>query len=87
VPPALLGRVSSLDFFVSLALMPISMAVAGPIGDSIGIAPAFLIAGLVPTVLAVGTLLIARLGSDERDHPLDQIEQHAEEAEAAADPA
>jgi len=87
VPPALLGRVSSLDFFVSLALMPISMAVAGPVGDSIGIAPAFLIAGLVPTVLAVGTLLIARLGSDERDHPLDQIEQHAEEAEAAADPA
>ena len=31
VPPAMLGRVSSLDFFVSLALMPISMALAGPV--------------------------------------------------------
>jgi hypothetical protein len=68
--------------------MPISMAVAGPVGDSVGIALAFLIAGLVPTVLAVGTLLIARLGSDEREHPLDEFEQHNEEtAEAAADPA
>ena len=38
VPPAMLGRVSSLDFFVSLALMPISMAVAGPVGEAIGIA-------------------------------------------------
>jgi MFS family permease len=85
VPPALLGRVSSLDFFVSLALMPISMAVAGPVGDSIGIAPAFLIAGLVPTVLAVGTLLIARLGSDEREHPLDQTEKHSPQATEAAD--
>jgi len=28
VPAAMLGRVSSLDFFVSLALMPVSMAIA-----------------------------------------------------------
>ncbi len=70
VPPAMLGRVSSLDFFVSLALMPVSMAIAGPVGDTVGIAPTFVVVGLVPTVLAVGTLLIARLGADERDHPL-----------------
>ena len=31
VPAAMLGRVSSLDFFVSLAFMPVSMAVAGPL--------------------------------------------------------
>ncbi|MFC9560490.1 MFS transporter [Agromyces sp. NPDC056965] len=71
VPPAMLGRVSSLDFFVSLALMPISMAVAGPVGEWIGIAPAFLIAGLVSPLLAIGTLAIARLGRDELAHPLD----------------
>ena len=67
----MLGRVSSLDFFVSLALMPVSMAIAGPVGESIGIPIAFLLAGLIPTVLAVGTLLIARLGADEMAHPLD----------------
>ncbi|PWC02959.1 MFS transporter [Agromyces badenianii] len=73
VPPAMLGRVSSLDFFVSLALMPISMAVAGPVGEWIGIGPAFLIAGLVSPVLAIATLAFARLGRDEIAHPLDAM--------------
>jgi hypothetical protein len=80
VPAAMLGRVSSLDFFVSLALMPVSMAIAGPVGEAIGIAQAFLIAGLVPTVLAVGTLAIARLGADERAHPLDSTPDAVTEA-------
>ncbi|WP_234659428.1 MFS transporter [Agromyces marinus] len=71
VPRAMLGRVSSLDFFVSLALMPLSMALAGPVGEWLGLAPAFLIAGLVPPVLAVLTLAFARLGRDELEHPLD----------------
>lgn len=87
VPPAMLGRVSSLDFFVSLALMPLSMAVAGPIGEAIGIAPAFVFAGLIPVVLAIATLVIARLGKDELAHPLDQLPMDASPttgAEAAA---
>lgn len=71
VPPSMLGRVSSLDFFVSLALMPVSMAVAGPVGEAIGLAPAFLIAGLLPPLVAFATLAIARLGQDELAHPLD----------------
>ncbi|MBM7505367.1 MFS transporter [Agromyces aurantiacus] len=71
VPPAMLGRVSSLDFFVSLALMPLSMAIAGPMGEWLGLAPAFLIAGFVPPLLAIVTLAAARLGQDELAHPLD----------------
>lgn len=70
VPPAMLGRVSSLDFFVSLALMPVSMALAGPVGETIGIAPTFLIAGVAPAVVALITLAVARLGADEIAHPL-----------------
>ncbi len=50
VPPAMLGRVSSLDFFVSLALMPVSMALAGPVGEAIGIAPTFVAAAVIPLV-------------------------------------
>lgn len=87
VPPAMLGRVSSLDFFVSLALMPLSMAVAGPVGEWLGLAPAFLIAGLVPPLLAVVTLAAARLGEDELAHPLDDGAMDATQvtgAEAAA---
>ncbi|CAN5299150.1 tetracycline efflux MFS transporter Tet(V) [soil metagenome] len=78
VPPAMLGRVSSLDFFVSLAFMPISMAVAGPVGEAIGFGPTFLIAGLVPIVLAVLVIAIARMPRDEIANPLDvTVEQTA----------
>lgn len=71
VPPEMLGRVSSLDFFVSLALMPISMAVAGPLGEAVGFAPVFVVAGLVPPVLAVFFILVAKLPRDELANPLD----------------
>jgi MFS family permease len=71
VPRHLLGRVSSLDFFVSLALMPVSMALAGPVGEAVGLMPTFLVAGIVPVFFAVAALLIARMPRDEIAHPLD----------------
>jgi MFS family permease len=71
VPPHLLGRVSSLDFFVSLALMPVSMAVAGPVGERLGVPMTFVLAGLVPVFLAVAAILGWRLPADEIAHPLD----------------
>jgi MFS family permease len=71
VPPALLGRVSSLDFFVSLSFMPLSMALAGTVSEVIGLTTTFVLAGLVPPVLAVIAILAARLPADEIAHPLD----------------
>ena len=73
VPPSLLGRVSSLDFFVSLSLMPLSMALAGPVSELIGQGATFAVAGLAPLVLAVVALLAARLPADEVAHPLDAL--------------
>ena len=67
----MLGRVSSLDFFVSLAFMPVSMALAGPVSELVGLRTTFLVAGLVPTVLAVAAVLAARMPADEIAHPLD----------------
>ena len=61
VPPHLLGRVSSLDFFVSLALLPVSMALAGPVGERVGIPVTFVVAALVPPLLAVVALVAWRL--------------------------
>jgi MFS family permease len=71
VPPHLLGRVSSLDFFVSLALMPVSMALAGPVGDGLGLPLTFVLAGTIPVFLAIGAILGWRLPADEIAHPLD----------------
>ncbi|MGY1623764.1 MFS transporter [Geodermatophilus sp. SYSU D00965] len=71
VPSALLGRVSSLDFFVSLSLMPLSMALAGPVSGLIGSSATFLVAGLAPPLLAVVAVLAARMPADEVAHPLD----------------
>ncbi|MGY1822367.1 MFS transporter [Geodermatophilus sp. SYSU D00079] len=71
VPSALLGRVSSLDFFVSLSLMPLSMALAGPVSELIGSAATFLVAGLAPPLLAAVAVLAARMPADEVAHPLD----------------
>lgn len=74
VPPALLGRVSSLDFFVSLVFMPISMALAGPVSQAIGLRTTFILAGLLPVVFAVAAILLAKMPADERAHPLDPAE-------------
>ncbi|WP_051425597.1 MFS transporter [Jiangella gansuensis] len=71
VPPALLGRVASLDFFVSISLMPVSMALAGPVSEALGLRTTFLIAGLVPVVVAVVAVVWAKLPADEIAHPLD----------------
>ncbi|MCB5272773.1 hypothetical protein BJG92_00276 [Arthrobacter sp. SO5] len=70
VMPHLLGRVSSLDFFVSLALMPVSMALAGPAAEVLPVWLIFLVAGTVCPVMAVVALVVARMPSDELAHPL-----------------
>lgn len=70
VPPELLGRVASLDFFVSISLMPISMALAGPVADAIGLRNTFYIAGIVPLIVAIVATVWAKLPADELAHPL-----------------
>ena len=70
VPPEMLGRVSSLDFFVSLAFMPVSMAIAGPLSKVLSMQTIILIAGGVPIVLALIALFAARMPRDEIAHPV-----------------
>ncbi|HET9348725.1 MAG TPA: MFS transporter [Arthrobacter sp.] len=81
VPPHLLGRVSSLDFFVSLALMPVSMALAGPAAEVLPIWLIFLVAGTVCPVMAAVAMAVARMPADELAHPLDGREPDDREAD------
>lgn len=78
VPPHLLGRVSSLDFFVSLALMPVSMALAGPAAEVLPVWLIFLVAGTVCPAMAVVAMAVARMPADELAHPLAGGEEPAD---------
>jgi hypothetical protein len=47
VPGALLGRVSSLDWFVSTSFVPISFALTGPVSGVLGVQTTLVLAGVV----------------------------------------
>jgi DHA3 family tetracycline resistance protein-like MFS transporter len=70
VPTAMLGRVSSLDFFVSLAFMPLSFAIVGPLSKVVSMQSIFLAAGIVPVVLGAVAMAAAKMPRDEIANPL-----------------
>lgn len=70
VPTEMLGRVSSLDFFVSLAFMPLSFAIVGPLSKVVTMQTIFLVAGIAPVILAAIALVAAKMRQDELAHPL-----------------
>ncbi|MFL4479941.1 MFS transporter [Paeniglutamicibacter sp. ORCA_105] len=72
VPHHMLGRISSLDFFVSLALMPVSMALAGPLAEVIPLWMIFVVAGVASPVIGIIAWFAGRMYRDEIEHPLDR---------------
>jgi len=58
VPRALLGRVSSLDWFVSTGLVPLSFAVTAPLAAAIGARGTFLVAGVLGSALTLACLFL-----------------------------
>jgi MFS transporter, DHA3 family, tetracycline resistance protein len=70
VPTQMLGRVSSLDFFVSLAFMPVSFAIVGPLSKVVSMETIFLVAGLAPVAFAAVAMRAARMRRDELANPL-----------------
>ena len=71
VPMEMIGRVASLDFFVSIAFMPVSIAIAGPLSLLVPIPVIFVIAGVVPPLLAVIAIAAGRMPKTELARPLD----------------
>jgi DHA3 family tetracycline resistance protein-like MFS transporter len=70
VPTEMLGRVSSLDFFVSLAFMPVSFAIVGPLSKVVSMQTIFLVAGIAPVLFAAVAVYAARMRQDELANPL-----------------
>ena len=50
--------------------MPISMALAGPVAELVGLRTTFVVAGVVPIFVAVIAVVWAKLPADEVAHPL-----------------
>lgn len=51
VPPELQGRVWSLDWFVSISLVPLSLALTGPLATAFGATKALAMAGVIGAIL------------------------------------
>jgi MFS family permease len=86
VPPMLRGRVSSLDWLVSVGLTPVSFALTGPAAAAFGAATVLLVAGLAGGLLLL-TLLYAIPGLRAEDGGIARAAAAAEAAAAGGDSA
>jgi DHA3 family tetracycline resistance protein-like MFS transporter len=66
VPPHMLGRVSSLDWLISIGLLPLSFALTGPVSGLVGAQATLVIAGLAGAVVTLGGLLVPGVRAIER---------------------
>jgi MFS family permease len=58
VPGHLLGRVSSLDWLISIGLLPVSLALTGPLSAALGVRTTLIAAGLLGAVATLGGLAL-----------------------------
>jgi hypothetical protein len=66
VPVALLGRVSSLDWLISTALLPVSFALTGPVSSLIGTRQTLIGAGLLGAVITFAALYLPGMRAPEK---------------------
>jgi len=66
VPGRLLGRVSSFDWFISIGLVPLSYAFAGPLAESLGARTTLVAAGLLGGLVTISFLFLPGMRSIER---------------------
>jgi DHA3 family tetracycline resistance protein-like MFS transporter len=69
VPASLLGRVSSLDWLISIGLLPLSFALTGPVTEAIGARATLVGAGLVGAAVTLAGLLLPGMRAIEGAAP------------------
>ncbi|MGZ4202752.1 MAG: MFS transporter, partial [Thermoleophilaceae bacterium] len=65
VPAGLLGRVSSLDWLISIGLLPLSLALTGPLSGAIGVRSTLIAAGVVGGAVTLAALYLPGMRSVE----------------------
>jgi predicted MFS family arabinose efflux permease len=74
VPSRLLGRVSSLDWMITLAGVPLSFAAVGPLAEAIGARATLILAGLLGGGVSLLFMFIPGARDPERDGSLAAIQ-------------
>jgi DHA3 family tetracycline resistance protein-like MFS transporter len=82
VPGRLLGRVSSLDWFVSIGLVPLSYALVGPTASVLGARTTLVVAGLLGGAVTLAFLFLPGM----RDLDRQPVETATDPAADPADP-
>lgn len=61
VPPSMLGRVSSLDWLISIGLLPLSFALTAPVAAAIGVQATLIGAAVIGGVITLGALFLPHM--------------------------
>jgi len=75
VAPSMQGRVFTLLSSAAMAMMPLGLAVAGPLADVMGVRAWFVVGGLVTLAAGIGGCFIPSLRNIERQKEQSQITQ------------
>jgi DHA3 family tetracycline resistance protein-like MFS transporter len=77
VPSAMLGRVSSLDWLISIGLLPVSFALTAPVAAAVGVRVTLVGAAVIGATVTLGALFLPGMRDIERDgdQPLRPIER------------
>ena len=70
IPEHALSRISSYDWFGSVALNPIGYALIGPVAATIGIPETLVIAGILNVLVCVGVVLVPSVRAIRTDGPI-----------------
>jgi hypothetical protein len=71
VPHDLLGRVTSLDWMISIGGVPLSFAIVGPVASAIGARTTLVLAGILGGVITLAVMFLPGARDPERDGSLE----------------
>jgi MFS family permease len=70
VPSSMLGRVSSLDWLISIGLLPVSFALTAPVAAAVGVRATLIGAAVVGATVTIGALFLPEMRDLERSDEL-----------------
>ena len=68
IPSHLLGRVSSLDWLISISLLPLSYAITAPVADAVGVRATLVGAGVIGAAATLAALFLPGMRDIEGDY-------------------